>query len=70
MLEQYNYSEEESGRTMTLLKAIEQIEKLECELEQTRTDLKNVIIVLLTVSPEHRDWVEKNWNGILEELEK
>ena len=33
-MNKYVEETEESGRTMTLLKAIEQIEKLECELER------------------------------------
>ena len=62
-MNKYVEETEESGRTETLVQVLD-------ELERTKTDLKNVIKVLLTVSPEHRDWVEKNWKDILEELEK
>lgn len=40
MLEPYNYSEQESGRSDTLVKAIERIEKLEKQLEVAVKALK------------------------------
>lgn len=54
MLEQYNYNEEESGRTMTLLKAIEQIEKLECELEKVEHKYARALWWLNEIVNNHR----------------
>lgn len=40
------------------------------ELKNKKDDLIQVIKILLKVSPEHRDWIAKNWKDILEEIEK
>ena len=37
---QYESDNDELGRTMTLLRAIEQLEKTECELERAETEKK------------------------------
>ena len=66
-------TEDELGRTMTLLRAIEQLEKTECELEKVEKQLhiavetlKDVIEKDMYNLDEHRAFIEQK----LEEIKK
>lgn len=66
-------SQDELGRTMTLLRAIEQLEKTECELEKVEKQLhiavetlKDVIEKDMYNLDEHRAFIEQK----LEEIKK
>lgn len=49
------------GRTMTLLKAIEQLEKTEAELERVEIQLGIVIEILLRECPQYEGYVRANF---------
>ena len=49
------------GRTMTLLKAIEQLEKTEAELERIEKQLCIVIDILLRECPQYEGYVRANF---------
>ena len=69
MIEPYNYNDEPSGRSETLVQALEKIERLEKQLKIAVKALKNIIKEDVYNLDEHRVFVE----GVLKrikELEK
>lgn len=44
-------------------------DKLLEENERLKEDLKTVVEILLRVSPSHRDWLDKNFPNIIEEID-
>lgn len=51
-------AEDELGRTMTLLRAIEQLEKTECELEKVEKQLDIALDYLATYKQHGTGWVK------------
>lgn len=68
MLEEYTYEEQESGRTDTLIQALEKIERLEKQLDTAETILRE-----LAYGYQSRNQYNKliaKANGYFKELEK